>query len=48
MEQTLVGKKYITSRFKIAIDVKTIIIRHVFIQAKFCVWAGERKKFSFE
>ena len=28
---------YITSRFQIAIDVKTIIIGHVFIQTKFCV-----------
>ena len=32
---------YITSRFQIVIDVKTIIIGHVFIQTKYCVWGGE-------
>ena len=40
--------QYITSRFQIANDVKTIIIGHVFIQIKFCVWGGEETKFSFE
>ena len=39
-------KYYITSSFQIAIDVKTIIIGHVFIQSKFCVWGGEGTKFS--
>ena len=32
---------YITSRFQIAIDTKTIIIGHVFIQIKFYLWRGE-------
>ena len=39
---------YITSRFQIAIDVKTIIIGHVFTQTKFCVWGGEGTKLCFE
>ena len=36
-----------TSRFQIAIDLKTIIIGYVFIETKFCVRGGERTKFSF-
>jgi len=40
--------QYITSHFQIAIDVKTIIIEHVFIQTKCCVWGGEETKFYFE
>ena len=28
-------------RFQIPIDVKSIIIGHVFIQTKFSVWGGE-------
>ena len=37
-----------TSRFQITIDVKTIIIGHVFIQTKFCFWGGEETKFCFQ
>ena len=33
---------------QIAIDVKMIIIRNVFIQTKFCVWGSEGTKFCFE
>ena len=40
--------QYISSRFEIAIDVNTIIISHVFIQTKFCVWGVEGTKISFE
>ena len=36
----------IISRFQIAIDVKTIIIGHAFIQTKFCVWGEEEKKMN--
>ena len=39
--------RYITSRFQIAIDVKTIIIWHVFIQKKI-LCAVEGTKFCFE
>jgi len=35
------------SRFQIEIDVKTIIIGHVFIQTKFCVWGREGTTFCF-
>ena len=41
-------QEYITSRFQIAIDVKTIIIGHFLIQTKFCVRGGEGTKFCFE
>ena len=36
-----------TSHFEIAIDIKTIKIRHVFIQTKVCVWWGENELLSF-
>ena len=41
-------KYYIISRFQIAIDVKAILIGHVFIQIKFCVLGGEGTKFCFD
>ena len=39
-------EQYITSRFHIAIDVKTIIIGYIFIQTKLGI--GEERKFCFE
>ena len=41
-----INSTYITSRFQIAIDMKTIIMGHIFIQTKFCVWVVEGTKFS--
>ena len=38
----------ITSHFETAIGVKKIIIGHVLIQTKFCVWGGKGKFFCFE
>jgi hypothetical protein len=46
--ENIVLKENITSRFQIAIDVKTIIIGHVFIQTKFCVWGGKGTQVCFE
>ena len=40
--------QYIASRFQIAIDVKTIIIEHVYIKPKFCLCGAERTKFGLE
>ena len=40
----------ITSHFETAIGMKKIIIviGHVLIQTKFCVWGGKGTKFCFE
>ena len=43
----LYEKLYITSHLRIGIDVKTIIIGHVFIQMKFCVRVGREQKGVF-